>query len=79
MKIYYKNKKTERLCEDLSYAKSIINRHAERLHSLINVIENAINLNDIAAMRIYYLHPLKGKDNGKLALDIAGRSADGVQ
>lgn len=75
MKIVYKNKKVERMCKDLSYAKREINQYSIKLHSLINLIENAANLNDVARMGIYYLHPLEGKEKGKFALDIAGRKA----
>lgn len=57
MKILYKNKKVERMCKDLSYAKREINQYSIKLHSLINLIENAANLNDVARMGIYYLHP----------------------
>lgn len=74
MNIHYRNKKIERLCTDLPYAKKEINRYSEKLHSLINFIENAINLNDVAMMQIYHLHPLEGKEKGMFALDIAGRS-----
>lgn len=46
---------------------------AEKLHALVNIIESAVNLKDIAEMQIYYLHPLQGKMAGQYALDIAGR------
>lgn len=46
---------------------------AEKLHALINLIVSAQNLNDIAEMHIYHLHPLQGKRDGQYALDIAGR------
>lgn len=48
---------------------------AEKLHALINLIESSENLQDIAAMQIYYLHPLQGKREGQYALDIAGRKS----
>lgn len=43
---------------------------AIKLHSLINIIENASNLYDINSLRIYNLHPLKGDMKGKFALDL---------
>ena len=46
---------------------------AEKLHALINLIESSANLQDIAEMQIYHLHPLQGKREGQYALDIAGR------
>ena len=48
---------------------------AEKLHALINLIESADNLQDIAEMQIYHLHPLQGKRTEQYALDIAGRRA----
>lgn len=48
---------------------------AEKLHALINLIESSANLQDIAEMQIYHLHPLQGKREGQYALDIAGRRA----
>lgn len=48
---------------------------AEKLHGLINLIESATNLKDIADMQIYHLHPLQGKREGKFALDIGGRKS----
>ena len=48
---------------------------AEKLHALINLIESSENLQDIAAMQIYHLHPLQRKREGQYALDIAGRKA----
>ena len=43
---------------------------AEKLHALINLIESSANLQDIAEMQIYHLHPLQGKRDGQYALDI---------
>ena len=70
MDIQYKNNKIRNICTDLTSAKKKINIYSEKLHSLINVIENAKTLKDIDAMRIYYLHKIN-KD--EFALDIAGR------
>lgn len=46
---------------------------AEKLHALINLMESSANLQDIAEMQIYHLHPLQGKRENQYALDIAGR------
>ena len=76
MKIIYKNKKTERLCTDFSYAKKELNfRIAEKLHVLIRILQSAETLEDIARLSTYRLHSLQGNLNGKLSLDIAGRKA----
>lgn len=48
---------------------------AEKLHALMNLLESADNLQDIAEMQIYHLHPLQGNREGQYALDIAGRRA----
>lgn len=48
---------------------------AEKLHALVNLIESSVNLQDIAEMQIYHLHPLHGTRTGQYALDIAGRRA----
>lgn len=45
------------------------------IDALINLIESSANLQDIAEMQIYHLHPLQGKREGQYALDIAGRRA----
>lgn len=74
MNIHYRNNRTSRLCTDLIYARKKLNRYSEDLLSLINFIENATDLNDVAVMQKYHLHPLKGKNKGKFSLDIAGRS-----
>lgn len=55
--------------------KELPNVVAEKLHALINIIESAENLQDIAAMQIYHLHSLQGDREGQYALDIAGRKA----
>ena len=46
---------------------------AERLHSLINVLESVENLYDIHQMRIYNLHPLCGDREVQYALDLGRR------
>ena len=76
IKVQYKDNKVKKLCTNLKYAKKDLPAHiAEKLHALINFIENADNLKDIDQYQIYYLHPLKGKRIGQFALDIAGRRA----
>ena len=59
IEIHYRDKTVKKLCTDLKKAKkdlpAII---AEKLHALINLIESSENLQDIAAMKIYHLHPL---------------------
>ncbi len=75
MKIAYKNEKIKKACSDLIVAKQKYNDVAEKLFSLINFIENAMSLRDIAAVPSYKLHPLKGKRSGQFALDIKGRKS----
>lgn len=48
---------------------------AEKLHALINLIESAENLQDIAEMQSCHLHSLQGNREGQHALDIAGRKS----
>lgn len=71
MRIEYNNKKLQRLCTDYRYAKKQISYAvSERLHSLINYINSAKNLSDVAVIPTYHLHPLKGKRQGQFALDL---------
>lgn len=74
IEIRYHDKKIEKLCTDIRKAKrelpAIV---AEKLHALVNLLESAENLQDIADMQIYHLHPLQGDREGQYALDIAGR------
>lgn len=66
----------KKLCTDLKKAKKALPAVvAEKLFALINLIESSENLQDIAEMRIYYLHPLQGKRGSQYALDIAGRKS----
>jgi len=46
---------------------------AEKLHALVNLLESAENLQDIADMPFYHLHSLHGDREGQYALDVAGR------
>lgn len=72
--IQYHDKTVKKLCTDLKKAKKDLPAvTAEKLHALINLIESADNLQDLAEMQIYHLHPLQGKRRGQYALDIAGR------
>lgn len=74
IEIQYKTKQVEKVCKDFKLAKKKFNeRVAEKLHAMINLLENANNLNDINMMRIYNLHQLEGKRKGQYALDL-GRS-----
>ena len=45
---------------------------AEKLHALVNLLESAENLQDIADMPFYHLHSLHGDREGQYALDVAG-------
>jgi len=38
---------------------------AVKLHALINLLESAETLQDIAALQIYHLHPMAGKPERK--------------
>ena len=76
MQLRYRNKTVEKLCTDYKKAKKELPANvAEGLHALIDLLESADNLQDIAAIPKYYLHPLRGKREGQYALDVAGRSA----
>ena len=46
---------------------------AEKLHSLINVLESVDSLDDIQKMHIYNIHPLQGDREGQYALDLGRR------
>lgn len=73
MKIIYDNKTVEKQCKTKKGANKLFKDAllTEKLHSLINFLENASNLNDVAAMPIYRLHPLSGNRKGEFALDVA--------
>lgn len=74
IEIQYHDKKVEKLCTDFKKAKKDLPTVvAEKLHALMNLLESADNLQDIAEMQIYHLHPLQGNRGGQFALDIAGR------
>ncbi|MDD2402556.1 MAG: hypothetical protein PHI90_08980 [Clostridia bacterium] len=72
----YGNNKTEKLCKNKKYAKKELGEKiAEKLESLINFIENATSLNDIAGMPNYHLHDLKRDRKEQFAMDIDGRKS----
>jgi len=74
IEIRYHDNTVKKLCTDLKKArKDLPTNVAEKLHALINLIESSVNLQDIAEMQIYHLHPLQGKRVSQYALDIAGR------
>lgn len=76
IKIKYHTKKVETLCTDYKKAKKELPSNvAEKLFSLINLLESAETLSDIHNMNIYHLHVLKGDREGEYALDIAGRKS----
>lgn len=72
MKIIYDNKTVEKQCKTKKGADKLFKDPllTEKLHSLINFLENANNLNDVFVMPIYRLHPLFQNHKGKFALDI---------
>ncbi|MDE5780349.1 MAG: type II toxin-antitoxin system RelE/ParE family toxin [Lachnospiraceae bacterium] len=74
IEIQYKSSKLKNICHDFSKAKKEFGTIvAEKLHALINLLENAETLNDINAMQIYNLHHLLGKRKGEYALDLGRR------
>lgn len=74
IEVQYHNSKVKKLCQDYKKAKKELNVEvAEKLHSLIGVLESADNLWDINQMRIYNLHPLHGDREGQYALDLGRR------
>lgn len=76
IEIRYHDKKIEKLCTDIRKAKKELpTMVAEKLHALVNLLESAENLQDIANMQIYHLHSLHGDREGEYALDIAGRKS----
>lgn len=76
IELQYHDKTVKKLCTDLKKAKKDLPTVvAEKLHALINLLESSENLQDVAEMQIYHLHPLQGKREGQYALDIAGRRA----
>ncbi len=69
MKVLYKSKKIEKLCNDerkliSEYGKEV----ATKLIAVINLLESAYNLKDILAFTQYRLHLLKGKYDGLFSM-----------
>ncbi|WP_338146877.1 type II toxin-antitoxin system RelE/ParE family toxin [Ligilactobacillus agilis] len=76
IKLEYKNKKVKKLCTNIAHAKkNMDSKIATKLHSLINLLEESKNLQDVNAFLIYNLHKLVGDRSGNYALDIGGRRA----
>lgn len=74
IEINYRNNRDKKVCTDFRKAKKEVgDRAADKLHSLINFIENAENLMDIKNVPTYNLHPLEGKRKGQFALDLGRR------
>lgn len=74
IKIKYKNKTLQRQCTNYCLAKKDFGvQVAEKLFSLIEFIDSASNLNDVAVIPTYHLHPLHGKRNGEFSLDLGRR------
>lgn len=71
MEIKYKNKRTEKQCKNLSYAKKDFNDIvAKLLHSRINFIENATSFADVVNNPTFHFHGLAGKMQGLYAIDL---------
>ncbi len=74
IKIKYKSKRLERQCTNYTLAKRDFGvQVAEKLFSLIEFMNNACSLNDVAVIPTYHLHPLHGTRNGEFALDLGRR------
>lgn len=71
----YGNNKTKKLCQDIKYARrNLPDNVSEKLHATINFIQNASTLYDVACIPTYRLHPLTGKRNLELAIDLGKKS-----
>lgn len=71
MNILYKDKNIEKQCKDYKIAIKKYNKLvAEKLHGVINFIEDADNLMDVKSIPNYRLHPLKGDKKGEYAIDL---------
>ncbi len=76
MRIKYSNNKIEKQCTELKKAKKYFpDRVANKLHKLINFIENSESLKDIISFGPYNFHKLSGKLKNYYALDIDGRTS----
>lgn len=75
MEIVYANKKVERTCKDLKYAKRIMEeRFAISLMKKIRFIEESEVLHDLVMYKPFNFHSLRGNRSGTFALDVAGRN-----
>lgn len=75
MNIQYKDNKIRKLCNDHRVAvKQLNSRVADRLHEVLNFINSAENLLDVAKMPAYRLHPLSGDRAGSFAIDLIKKS-----
>lgn len=76
MQIRYTTSKLEKVCTNLKEAKKKYSGIVpEKLHAIINFIENASNLTDIINYIPFHFHHLKGSRKGEYAVDIGGRSS----
>ncbi|MDM7499950.1 MULTISPECIES: type II toxin-antitoxin system RelE/ParE family toxin [Lactococcus] len=75
MQVQYNDRHTEKQCKSLKQSKKDFSDIANKLHKLINFIENADSLSDIISFPSYNFHGLKGKRKGQYALDINGRKS----
>lgn len=74
MHIEYRNKKTEMICTNLSYAKKEYpEKVAKKLIKAINFIENADSLQDVIQYQPFHFHDLKWDRKGQYSIDIDGR------
>ncbi|MDD4779520.1 MAG: hypothetical protein PHT02_02780 [Tissierellia bacterium] len=75
MNILYRSNKLEKQCKNYKDAQKAFNKDvAEKLHSVINFIENADNLMDVKCIPSFNLHPLFGDRQGTYAIDLGRRS-----
>lgn len=71
IEIIFKNKKIEKICKNFKKAQKEYGKNvAEKLYSLINLLEAIETLKDISFMRTYNFHSLTGKRKGEYALDL---------
>lgn len=74
MIIKYANKKIEKVCLDLDYAKrKYPEKIAKELHKAKNFIISSETLLDVMNYKPYNFHDLKGDRKGQYAIDIGGR------
>ena len=74
MKVQYKNKKVEELCENEKEAIKKLNKWvAEKLIFTIEFLKNANSLKDVNDFVPFRLHELKGNRKGQLAMDLGRR------